>query len=29
NNNYEPIEVDASAVEVQGVLMGVWRNYRA
>ena len=26
NIKYEPINVDAEAVEVQGVLMGMWRN---
>ena len=26
NRKYEPIEVDADAVEVQGVLVGVWRS---
>lgn len=26
NIKYEPIKVDAEAVEVQGVLMGMWRN---
>lgn len=27
NPNYEPIEVAANSVEVQGSLVGVWRNY--
>ena len=26
NAKYEPIEVDAEAVEVQGILVGMWRN---
>lgn len=28
NENYQPIEVMASAVEVQGILVGVWRGYK-
>lgn len=28
NAHYQPIEVMASAVEVQGVLVGVWRGYK-
>ncbi len=27
NQKYEPIKIDASAVEVQGVLVGVWRSF--
>ncbi len=27
NRAYEPIEVEASQVEVQGILVGVWRGY--
>lgn len=27
NPNYDPIEVPASQIEVQGVLVGVWRGY--
>jgi repressor LexA len=27
NPNYEPIEVSATQLEVQGVLVGVWRGY--
>ncbi len=26
NRKYEPIEVEASAVEVQGILIGIWRD---
>jgi repressor LexA len=29
NPKYEPIEVMATSVQVQGVLVGVWRNYEA
>jgi repressor LexA len=27
NSKYQPIEVAATSVQVQGVLVGVWRNY--
>jgi repressor LexA len=27
NRNYHPIEVSAMEVEVQGSLVGIWRNY--
>jgi repressor LexA len=27
NRNYLPIEVSATQVEVQGSLVGIWRNY--
>ncbi|MFM6762461.1 MAG: LexA family protein, partial [Dolichospermum sp.] len=27
NPNYNPIEVPAVQVEVQGSLVGIWRNY--
>jgi repressor LexA len=27
NPNYEPIEVPATQLDVQGVLVGVWRGY--
>jgi repressor LexA len=29
NSKYQPIEVMANSVQVQGVLVGVWRNYEA
>jgi repressor LexA len=29
NSNYNPIEVQADNVEIQGVLVGVWRDYGA
>ncbi len=29
NHAYDPIEVDASEIEIQGVLVGVWRGYFA
>jgi repressor LexA len=27
NSNYQPIQVPAIQVEIQGSLVGVWRNY--
>lgn len=29
NSRYQPIEVMADTVEVQGILMGVWRGYKS
>jgi repressor LexA len=29
NPKYTPITVDVDSVEVQGLLVGVWRNYNS
>jgi len=29
NSNYLPIEVEADKVEVQGVLVGIWRSFES
>ena len=27
NLNYQPIELNANQIQVQGILIGVWRGY--